>query len=236
MIDRVTITGADDSIRPDALGDLADRYPFVEWGILFSGSRQGMPRYPTPGWLSALGAVVANRKLTFSAHLCGRWVRDLVLQGNLTFRKEYEALWPMWSRIQLNFHGQYHKACIGFVGALRDNRGKDWIFQHDGVNDGLISTFTQNPNLRAYPLFDRSGGAGAVPLWWPKPICPYQGYAGGLGPDNIVEEIRRIEAVTGDSRIWIDMETRVRSEDDRVFDLGKVERCLELAKPFVNEH
>lgn len=38
---------------------------------------------------------------------------------------------------------------------------------------------------------------------------------------------------TAEGRIWIDMETRVRSNNDATFDLTKVRRCLEIAAPFV---
>lgn len=231
-LDRVTITGADDSIDPEALLPLTERYPFVEWGILFSGKNQGTYRYPSHDWLHKF-SLAARGLPNLSAHLCGQWVRELVLSGRGTWWERYASLCDIFSRVQLNFHGQYHKAGQGFIGELRRLKVHDFIFQHDGVNDGLISTFTNNPNLRVCPLFDRSGGAGIVPKEWPKPIWAYQGYAGGLGPENIADEIRRIEDVVGDSRIWIDMETRVRSEDDTKLMLDKVERCLEHAAAFV---
>jgi hypothetical protein len=99
-------------------------------------------------------------------------------------------------------------------------------------------------------------GAGILPREWPKPIyldvhpgddgCGvqqhrYHGYAGGLGPDNLAEQIPLILAAaagnehTAEGRIWIDMETRVRSSDDRTFDLAKVRRCLEIAAPYVKQ-
>lgn len=231
ILDRVTITGADDSIEAKDLVPLSKRFPFVEWGILFSGSRQGTPRYPSTVWQGELWKV-STEGLQLSAHLCGKWVRDLVLKGNPSWWENHTGLHQAFQRVQLNFHGQYHKAATGFIGALR-GRKHEYIFQHDGVNDGLISTFTTTPNLRVYPLFDRSGGAGVVPGEWPKPIWHYCGYAGGLGPDNLLLELRKIEGVVGESRIWIDMETKVRSEDDMMFDLDKVKCCLEIAEPFV---
>lgn len=231
-LDCVTITGADDSIEPEALLPITEKYPFVEWGILFSGKQQGTARYPSYNWLGRLKTVAPNIP-RLCAHLCGQWVRELVLSGKGTWWDRYQDLASCFRRIQLNFHGQYHKAGEGFVGELRRLGNHEFIFQHDGVNDSLISTFTNTPRLRVFPLFDRSGGAGIVPKEWPKPIWKYQGYAGGLGPENIVDEIKRIGDAVGNSRIWIDMETRVRSEDDLKFDLSKVERCLEAAAPFV---
>lgn len=43
------------------------------------------------------------------------------------------------------------------------------------------------------------------------------GYAGGLGPENINEQLYRISSVAK-GPIWIDMETRVRSQYDLDFD------------------
>ena len=78
-------------------------------------------------------------------------------------------------------------------------------------------------------LFDLSHGAGVLPEQWPKPLPGIRcGYAGGLSPDNIKEQLTLISAAVGDTPIWIDMETHVRSNNDRLFDLGKVEQVLKV--------
>lgn len=234
-LDRVTITGADDSVAPEDLIILGERYPFVEWGILFSGSRQGTARYPSADWLARLGKL-AGKLPNLCAHLCGTWVRNIVLEGAPTWWSKYEPLPVIFKRVQLNFHGQFHKAGPVFPPRLRrlGMIHQEFILQHDGVNDGTILSLAKD--LPVVPLFDRSGGAGVVPASWPAPIWRYQGYAGGLGPDNIEDEIHRILDVAGDSRIWIDMETKVRSADDERFDLDKVEICLKRAAPFVRHN
>jgi hypothetical protein len=230
-LDRVTVTGADDSIKPEDLVPLTEKYPFVEWGILFSGSRQGGPRYPSDGWISKLmHPAMQNRLPNLCAHLCGKWVRDLVLDGKATWWEKYRGYAEIFKRVQLNFHGQFHKAGKGFSGRLK-NLEHDFILQHDGVNDATILAL--GADLPVSPLFDRSGGAGVLPASWPKPIWKYQGYAGGLSPENIEDELHRILDAAGESRIWIDVETRVRSEDDGRFDLGKVELFLKRCQPFV---
>ena len=48
------------------------------------------------------------------------------------------------------------------------------------------------------------------------------GYAGGIGPDNVVDVLRDIGPVRP---TWIDMESGVRTGDK--FDLAKVRRVLE---------
>lgn len=231
-LDRVTVTGADDSIEPEALIPLTERYPFVEWGILFSGSRQGSDRYPSADWLARLRKI-APKLPNLCAHLCGTWVRNIVLEGAPTWWSKYEPLPPIFKRVQLNFHGQFHKAGKEFVPALKRLAliHEGFILQHDGVNDETIKTL--GADLPVAPLFDRSGGAGVLPEAWPKPIWSYQGYAGGLSPENVEDELHRILDVAGESRIWIDVETRVRSEEDALFDLAKVETFLKRAAPFV---
>lgn len=231
ILDRVTMTGADDSVDPDQLVQISKCFPFVEWGVLFSGKKQGGPRYPSSTWQNELWKA-ASQGLQLSAHLCGRWVRDLVLKATPSWWTEHGDFTKAFARVQLNFHGEYHKAALGFVQTLREHP-HDYIFQHDGVNDGLISSFTRKDHLKVFPLFDRSGGAGLSPKEWPRPIWHYSGYAGGLGPDNLREELDRILQVARGHRIWIDMETKIRSNDDKMFDLDKVVRCLELVAPLV---
>lgn len=58
------------------------------------------------------------------------------------------------------------------------------------------------------------------------------GFAGGLSPNNVVENVKSIKKIT-DKNIWIDAETRLRTSLDLVFDLNKVEKFLENVKPYV---
>ena len=90
---------------------------------------------------------------------------------------------------------------------------------------------------RIAPLFDSSGGRGVVEKSWPKiPHHEYGpiwcGYAGGLGPDNIKEELQKIEEAVGEAEIWIDMETKLRNKKDQ-FDLNLCEQVLQEAEPYV---
>lgn len=105
----------------------------------------------------------------------------------------------------------------------------------DEVNEKLLREAIRH-GIDAVPLFDVSGGTGIVPDQWPPAIDGlYCGYAGGLGPETITRGIERISAAAPGQTIWIDMETRVRSNADSVFDLDKVKQCLELSLPCVGE-
>ncbi len=234
MLDRVTITGADDSV---ALGELSvlpyTDYPFVEWGILFSATKQGSYRFPSAEWLRSLkSAKELNPKMKLSAHLCGRYVRDLVQEGRESWFEQHSGLWHIFDRIQLNFHGNWHKISGKFLEVLPRFKGKQVIFQVDGVNDDAWAYCQRYCD--AVPFFDASHGAGVMPQDWPKPYNRvYNGYSGGLGHENLVLQIPKILDAAGKERIWIDMETKVRSGDGSKFDLDKVRACLMAAAPFV---
>jgi hypothetical protein len=257
-IDRVTITGADDSIRPEELLPLTQEFPFVEWGILASQhntwERVGTVRYPPPRWIAALQDMEESGELpNLAMHINGIWVRRLLRGENIV----PENLFTGFNRVQLNFHAE-RNACnpADFADCLK-SIGKTFIFQLDGAKGNAHLNSARAYEVRnCFGLFDVSGGAGILPSEWPKPIYldvqpgghgggeeyhDYHGYAGGLGPENLAEQIPLIlKASAGteharEGRIWIDMETRVRSDDDRQFDLAKVRRCLEIAAPYVKQ-
>jgi len=243
ILDRVTVTGADDSIAPTDLVDITKRFPFVEWGILLSKSSEGQYRFPSVPWMERLARDVAGlvypSPLKLSGHLCGRWVRD-VCAGNWTIVEDRKSIYPMFHRIQLNFHAQVHtlerkKFLEGVIGfQMKMPHACDFIYQMDDVNNSLLEE-SKLLGVYASPLFDLSGGAGILPSDWPKSNNEYTGYAGGLSPENVAEQIEKIKLVAEGKRIWIDVERRVRSDDDSKFDLNKVIRFLEAAEPYVTK-
>lgn len=231
-LDRVTVTGADDSIDPRELIKLSIRYPFVEWGILLSRSQEGKARFPSVNWMVDLEHIAEDWDAKFSGHLCGQWVRAL-LRGSNRFVTERPYLSQMFQRVQLNFHAEPHDVTEGeLIARLREWNREEYILQFDNVNNLLLGALWHG-GLRATPLFDLSGGAGVEPLEWPAPIGEYCGYAGGLHPDKLAAQLERIALAAGRSRIWIDVETHVRSNEDKQFDLGKVEQFLAIAEPWV---
>jgi len=233
MIKVVTVTGADDSVWPEELIPIAKKYPFVEFGILLSKNQQGGSRFPSRSWLEELYLLWVEKKLTLSGHLCGEWVRDLCL-GDPSFFEEFGFIWDMFERFQLNFHAEPHSIDNDKLYKILRQKlvSKPVIFQMDSVNEGIYHSLRGRSGIQVFPLFDLSGGAGLVPKTWPKQLNTYCGYAGGLSPANLQREMGRIsEVATGP--IWIDAETLLRSEDDKVFQLGTVGHFLEAAKPWV---
>lgn len=245
-LERVTITGADDSISADSLAALSADFPFVEWGILVSASNVNTPRYPSPKWMARLCDWSMQVNFNIAVHVQGRWLRKLLLGDKEELINGGGKLLKLAQRVQLNFHGgavdyDESKFLMELMAFPQMRSAKQFIFQVDGCQGGVILE-----KLRRYghgldlaPFYDTSHGAGVLPNAWPdaepgllalRPDLQV-GYAGGLGPDNLAEQIPLIAKAAGDCRFWIDMETKVRSRD--YFDLDKVHEALEACKPFV---
>lgn len=235
MITKVTITGADDSISAAQLAELSKEFPFVEWGILFSPKQQGNNRFPSLDWLDSLVEVKqANPSMNLSAHLCGRYVRQLLI-GQVEFIHEMWNYWPMFGRVQINTHGEPHEwNSVHVANFLNIHHQKEFIFQYDNVNTDLLEAIAKAEVKNISALYDLSHGAGVLPESWPKPLdyCD-SGYAGGLSPDNWIDQLTKIQSIVGDRKTWVDIETHVRSEMDSKFDLEKVKRVLQQSIQFI---
>lgn len=220
----VTLTGADDNVSCKDLFSISSDYSFVEWGILISQSKSGIQRYPSWDWIVDLDEMYSGFG-NFSAHLCGKWVDDAI-------NGQYMLDMSFFNRVQLNMAGgrlvkALHSDSKVWEAVLKIE--KDVIFggpyQDIHIDEKL---FIDNG---VFPLFDSSGGRGQLSKIWPKPLNLLCGYAGGLGPHNLKEELKRIEDVVGDAMIWIDMESRIRTNGE--FDINLCKNVCEIVGDYV---
>lgn len=237
MFTKITFTGADDSVTPKDLIDISAEYPNVEWGILVSRNYTA-PRFPSSSWIEEFISI-APANLPISMHLCGTVVQNLLRYGTTIGNSLIELPFSLiyrTNRIQINTHGQIHLVdSSALLSALKGYPSKEFIFQMDGVNEHL-GEFAVAHNIKTSCLFDMSHGDGTSPEAWPT-ISPNSnvfsyGYAGGLGPENIEIEAKRICKAANSfpypfKDFWIDMETKVRSNSNKTFDLSKVRHVLE---------
>jgi phosphoribosylanthranilate isomerase len=226
---RVTITGADEGISPEALLALSVEYPFAEWGVLRGGEdRDGTPRFPRASWVQHLSELVQlnqrPQRPAWSLHLCGELARHAMAgsQGVAAALRAYTA-----SRVQLNGFSQYRLPMLALAQQFPEI---EFILQTSDLAGEFAALELEKIHSNVVHLLDASGGRGIVSHWAERPESRL-GYAGGIGPDNVVDQIRHLLTYTTKQDFWIDMESAVRT-DDR-FDLAKVRRVLELAKPFV---
>jgi hypothetical protein len=203
MIDKITFTGVDDGVNPEDLVKISEEHKNVEWGVLLSENNKGKPRYPSSSWLIKL----ANYNLPLSLHFCGEYVRQVMKKNYVYLHSIVKALKPQ--RIQLNMMGLENlllpkKAGVSFILPTK------------------IGFFKTDHHL----LYDCSGGRGRLSSSWPKALTGvYCGYAGGLSPDNIKEESKKIREASEGTLSWVDMESHIRTNEK--FDLDKVKRVLD---------
>lgn len=230
-----TLTGVDDSTDIGWLCALAAQFPLVEWGVLYSDSRAGEGRYPSKAWLDALDSRLREtRGLRAALHVCGSAVHDL-LAGRLDLQRRVEP----YERIQLNLNADETD-----LPALRQwvqaHPHKTVITQHNETNQHLWKMLADMPNHAV--LFDRSRGTGRSPVHWPTTLraqqdlvggiwAPVCGYAGGLGPANLMVQLPLIDAAAGSEKFWVDMESALRDNNDR-FHLGLAKMALTIVSDF----
>lgn len=244
FINKVTVTGADDSVAISDMIEIQKQYPFVEFAILLSSRYslgEGTSRFPSKKWLEYLVNFneSSSTKLNLAGHICGKWVKETLLGNFPDFNNLFNKTTPFkkfFSRWQLNTHAEFHDVNFLYLSDILTKfaiTGQSIIFQIDGVNE-LITHPAIKPHKNISGLFDLSHGAGILPAYWPHAENNvYVGYAGGLSPDNVVSQLDKIESVVDNNVVWIDAETHLRTPDNRSFDLNKVKQFLENASPYV---
>lgn len=215
----VTLTGADDSTSIGEILKISNEYPFAEFAILWSKERQGTPRYPSREWISKLIEANTSGIINLALHICGA----PNIEEAFSSSGEFPELLSGFKRVQLNF--KYANHGLERLAAFIESAKCKVIIQDNFSNRGLYK-FLHWSNCQI--LVDSSGGRGVLPSSWPIPFFHTTGYAGGLGPDNILEELEKIPPTTETpcSLIWVDMESKLRDEAN-AFDLNKCKDVLE---------
>ncbi len=233
--DRVAIAGVDESVRPEELLWLSEEYPFVEWSVLYGKKVQPLNRFPSPEWIAELVRLSdGGRKMNLSLHLCSSSV-NVVFRGDRSAVATIRELLPAFRRIQLNVtykkEQQYLPMLPNNIRELRDPH--QIIVQLNGVPLNVeVGAMLEAAGIDVAYLHDMSGGRGKTPEEWLPPVGKYTGYAGGLTPENLREQIPRIAAAAKNHLIYLDLESGVRTPDD-LFDLSRAEEVLNIAKEYV---
>ena len=215
----VTFTGLDEATDLKRARELQEKYP-IEWALLFSPSRAG-GRYCSPDF-------IANEPWkwlsNYAVHLCGqagRWAMD----WSKTRDSHIIRLTLKANRVQINAR----ESSYSYEGLAAFSEYKPTIRQWRAMR------FAQPKENNLFLLYDRSGGRGIAPDGWPEPPAgsPLEqisgrlvGYAGGFGPGNVRPFIDNFMSRFPTANYWIDMESRVRDENDR-FDLDKCQQVCE---------
>jgi hypothetical protein len=145
FLSRVTVTGADDSVTPYQLIELAQEFPFVEFGILISrGSMGERPRFPSSKWLSELADARFRYQPGVTFHICGEWAREILMGSwpSVEFSDLYIGfIEGMSNRWQIETPAEPYEVDYDKLSKLMrglDAKDENIIFQYNEVN---IDTF-----------------------------------------------------------------------------------------------
>jgi hypothetical protein len=211
---RLTLSGFDDTLTAADLESLRPllSYRFLELGILFS-HRDGRPRYPAYATRQRLAAL--NDDLPLAAHLCGPLSRSVQAGDAPGFLKQDEL--RRYARIQINGFRPEH--AVSLCEVVREYPDKEFILQVPGAAPELQLP----PNVSV--LLDASGGLGLRRSWLELPQVTRGlkfGCAGGFRPETLESDFAALPRGCS----WMDLETGLRSADDRVC-LEQVERMID---------
>ena len=237
------LCGIDESVDQLLLKLISNKYPFVEWGVLFRPDKMGSDRYPNMEWVSQL-IQIKNDNMYLAAHLCGDYVNQ-VLEGDESFIKILESY--QFKRIQVNatsINGVDTKNLSDKVPNLLKiidlYPNINWIIQRNEETSPIwkyIETKLSVISTNISFLYDDSCGKGIskkISINFNSKV-PF-GYAGGINPNNIGKKLVELDDFTKDEEIiWIDMESGIRSNINGrdVFDINKAFKCILKAENYI---
>lgn len=146
-----------------------------------------------------------------------------MLDGKFDF---VQKLWKLgFKRVQVNAtkangvdSSRLDEKVVSFRKAIKAVPDMEWIVQMNEETKNLwvpLVSSTESAPKNVSVLFDASCGKGVLPKSFraPHKVVPC-GYAGGIGPDNVVDVLKRLGKVTGDVVVWTDMESSLREMRD----------------------
>lgn len=203
----VTFTGVDQHTDLAALLQLENPIIRIEFGFLYSNDRNGKEaRYPAYEWLEATLPELDRAKgkqIGLALHVCGKEGIEQLWRGDL------DILTGAVDRIQLN--GTLPFETVEEI--CKRYSDHSVVTQGTAFNHPLLRVPEHNHEI----LVDGSGGRGLVPKAWRRPFTTKNvGFAGGLGPMNITQELPLISRAAERRPYWIDMEGKIRRPSPKV--------------------
>lgn len=198
----ITVTGADEKTPIEILKELD-----AEIGLLYTETPNGRNRYPSKDWIIETSSQIKR----LAIHICGSKAREQLVSRRLDDFVQYSQ------RIQVN--GTLTLKELNTI--CKRYPDKIIITQFNNSNHTLTDLDLENHSM----LVDSSGGRGKSPESWIRPdVDKPIGFAGGLGPDNLREELSKMPIKNS---WWVDMEGKLRDND-----WFSVEKASEVIKIF----
>lgn len=224
-----TLTGVDEKTSFDWIVDTAG-FGFVEFGILLSLTPEDKDaRYSEIDFIMRFADHAQRYGVNTALHVCGSAVNHFVLREDPFAGELVRGLAARFGRVQLNFNlGRAPFSLLELDEAIR-SFSRPVITQHFPANSPVTEGITA-PNHHV--LFDASGGRGIHSTAFPERLnSKYHGYAGGFGPETIIQDIVRAKNAAAGTPFWVDMESKIRTEG--YLDMALCTKLLSQVNDFI---
>lgn len=233
-INKLTLTGIDNTTRGWQLSELQDTFPFVEFGVLYSKTNAGSGKYPHLSHIEKEFTPSAKPILNLSAHFCGWYSREVIENHNYGL---IQRLHPSFDRVQINYNFSNNDGAkkvqdnlVKLLAWMESYKDRTIILQYNRANKEMLDQvlgFKLPMTLNL--LWDDSGGYGKEIAELNTPFKNiYTGYAGGLNMGNIQRVCKQLIDMKDMSSIWVDLESGLRTNE--AFDVDKAYNILKMVK------
>lgn len=211
----ISLIGIDEKTDLEKLQKLQEEYPLVEFGVIISKNwKDNGNRYWNPENLEKL----KDKNLSLSVHLCGALARNAILNNWEPVKDFLGDNLLLFRRAQLNI-AVNKKNPKELVLDIPEPLEEIVIQQKRDNIDMFMNYYLSTKNKKVSILLDSSGGQGIDTPLIPLDIEGKVGYAGGFGPENILEKTNFLLNSKEVHSFWVDMESKLRTDD--WFDINK---------------
>lgn len=165
---------------------------------------------------------------------CDKFCRGILAPEliDMFFLSRYDGT-PVIRRWQININGSKTKKfqTDNIAALLTNSPNREFIFQYAAPEYHRMHKLDKT-GAKFSVLYDTSGGTGKSTRNWRTPLFEShpQGYAGGLSPENVVENLNKIAKVAGDrTDIWIDAESKLKIPGTKTFDINRAKQYINAA-------
>lgn len=245
ILEKITCSDMREYNEIDDIINLGKRYPMSEFAIQAHPSKFSgwMPRYV---WFETLMHASRVNDINLAMHVNAEW-RTKICRGNIPY--EIKRMWdmrrdngkPVIGRIQININGgkdSFRFYADKVADIIRAYPDIEFIFQYTPKQKNRIHALNKTGEPFSL-LYDASGGRGISPDEWQAPIIENHkmGYSGGMAPENVAENLDKINLVVpaGDI-VWIDAEGKLKDLDTKQFDPVRAEMYIQNALHWMEKH
>lgn len=183
---------------------------------------------------------IPQQNPNFAIHVNNDWC-DEICNGRIP-----EALYPLFcawhydtkkmvvGRIQLNMPDKTVENFNPYKlkKLIEDFSTQKFIVQYNKRTKSAVKQL-HDAGANFQILFDDSGGRGEPAQEWKKPVYPEkhtQGYAGGLSPENVADNLTEINTVAPEDKIWIDAEGCLQTPNGQLKPDGTPIKLFDVAR------